>query len=187
MNETAEKIGFFLNDVFMEVMGSSEDLKSLEECVDDVEAVLEHELKNMSEGDEAQREKTPLEKEMEKEYETAMRRRQLQDMVFSLITMSKVFDYPTTAKIIETFLIDPLNLIVDSLKKKHEGKENAELDKEDKLYLKSQIRKIRGKIDEEIIGKDYVRKRDKKPGNDTKDLELSDDKFLKRNQLRKEK
>ena len=52
MNEEAEKIGFFLNDVFMEIMGDSEDLDKLEACVQDVETVLVHELKNIKGEDE---------------------------------------------------------------------------------------------------------------------------------------
>ena len=123
---------------------------------------------------------------MKKEYEACMRRRQLQDMIFSLVAMSKMFDYGVVATIVDDLLIKPMDAVVKSLKKKHEEKGDKELDTEDKLYLKSQIGKMRLKIEEEVLGKDPVRKREKKPGNEVKSLELADDNVLKMNQPRKE-
>ncbi len=153
-----EKLEFFLHDVFMEIMDNLDSLQDYEETV---EALEEGCLLNLSSDGETEEERAErlrqaeerrkqLEKELkeaekEKEREAIERRIRLLDSIREFLVLNDISYIPGISVGMETLMFVPLKAVSAAIRKLHPGKDDRdiEFEKNDRLMVKAQLSRVR--------------------------------------------
>lgn len=153
-----EKLEFFLHDVFMEIM---DNLDSLQDYEDTLDALEEGCLMNLSSDGETEEERTErlrlaeerrkqLEKELkeaekEKEREAIERRIRLRDAIREFLLLNDISFMPGISGSMETMMFAPLKAVSAAIRKLHPGKadRDIEFEKNDRMLVKAELSRVR--------------------------------------------